>query len=241
MLKVAFCDDEKHYLKSMSNLIKIELEKMKIEYDIETFEDGISFLKDYKKEEESFDLIFLDIEMQEIDGITLAKRIREMDNEVTIVFLTVMEDRVYDTFGYNVFRFIKKTLDQDQIGKLFRECIQHTILVTSTYLFNLLDGVIKVKESEIVYFERSLRKFYMHTTRGQHRILIDKFEEILEIIGNNKCFQMPNRSILVNMRYVDEINKNNEVIVRYSDKAEALILSRGKRKVFYESFINYIK
>lgn len=241
MINIAFCDDEKYYLKSMSQLMKKELEEMKLEYDMETFEDAKTLLKDYRNREESFDLIFLDIDMKKMDGIALAKRIREMDAQVIIVFLTMMEDRVYDTFGYNVFRFIKKTQDKEQISKVFRECIKHASLLTSTYLFNIPEGIIKVRESDIVYFERNLRKFYINTTKGQHRLLIEKFEQISDILGESNYFQMPNRSTLINMRYVDEIIKNNEVIVRYSDRTEKLLLSRGKKKEFYESFIAYIK
>lgn len=241
MIRIAFCDDQKSYLDKMRGLIVLELDKLNLEYDIEMYDNGNILLKDYNKNIEGLDIIFLDIDMPEIDGITIAKEIREMNSQVVIVFLTMMENRVYDTFGYNAFRFILKSYDEEHIRSLFKECIKHALALKANYMFNTLDGVLRLSEKEIIYFERNLRKFYIKSTKGVYRIIIDKFEDINEKLGNNSFFQRPNRSILVNLRYVDEITKKDEVIIRYKDEVETVTLGRTRKKEFYDSFISYIR
>lgn len=241
MIRIAFCDDQNLYLDKMKELIVIELEALNLEYDIETYTSGISLLKDYNKDIEGLDIIFLDIDMPELDGITVAKQIREMNNQVVIVFLTAMENRVYDTFGYNAYRFILKSYDENRIRGLFKECLKYTIGLKASYTFNTPDGILKLAEKEIIYFERNLRKFYIKSTKGVYRIIIDKFEDIIEEIGKNSFFQRPNRSVLVNLRYVDEITKKDEVIVRCGNEEESFPLGRTRKKEFYDSFISYIR
>lgn len=240
MLKIAFCDDDQYYIDYMSQMLREILEDMRLEYDIVTFNDGKSLLKDYRKEE-SYDLMFIDIGMNEMDGITLVKRIREMDEQVILVFLTMLEDRVFETFGYNIFRFITKKSDDAHKKYIFRECIERAKSLKNIYIFNTDEGKLKIKESEIVYFERNLRKFYMMTIRGKYRVIVDNFEQLNKVIESSPSFQMLSRSTLINLRFVDEITKNNEVIARYGNEKEVFAISRGKKRAFYDQFINYLR
>lgn len=241
MIRIAFCDDQDVYLERMKELIVLELEALSLQYDIETYTSGTSLLKDYNKDIEGLDIIFLDIDMPKLDGISVAKQIREMNNQVVIVFLTMMENRVYDTFGYNAYRFILKSYGEDRIRTLFRECLKHAVGLKASYTFNTPDGILKLAEKEIIYFERNLRKFYIKSTKGTYRIIIDKFEDITEELGENHFFERPNRSVLLNLRYVYEITKKDEVVVRYHDEEEKFPLGRTRKKDFYDSFISYIR
>ncbi len=241
MLRIAFCDDQNVHLDRMKQLIVMELEALNLKYDIETYTSGNSLLEDYSKEIEGLDLIFLDIDMPQLDGIKVAKKIRDMNDQVVIAFLTMMENRVYDTFGYNAYRFILKSYDEQRIRSLFKECLMHVIGLKASYTFNTPEGMLKLVEKEIIYFERSLRKFYVKSTKGKYRIIIDKFEDITEVLGRNNFFEQPNRSVLLNLRYVDEITKKDEVIVRYCEEEESFSLGRTKKKEFYDSFISYIR
>lgn len=86
MLRIAFCDDQNVHLDRMKQLIVMELEALNLKYDIETYTSGNSLLEDYSKEIEGLDLIFLDIDMPQLDGIKVAKKIRDMNDQVVIAF-----------------------------------------------------------------------------------------------------------------------------------------------------------
>lgn len=241
MLSIVVCDDEEIYVKELSKMLKQELEGLDIEYDLETFTSSEKLLKEYKEREERIDLLILDIDMPGIDGIALAQLIRQMDEEVTIVLVTSMEDRVYDAFGYNIYKFVRKGLSEEERSNMLRQCIKYVESSKNTYLFNTGREVLTLKENEIIYFEIELRKFYMQTVKGRYRIMVTKFEDVLEILKNNSNFAMPNRSTLVNMRFIRTITKDMEVLVEYNDKQETVLMSRNKKKTFYSKFVAYIK
>ena len=241
MLRIAFCDDQEHYLKLMCRIAEEVFKEMGIEYDIETFNSGEEFLKNYEKTTEMFDIIFLDIEMPNMDGITLASAIRELDQNTMVVFVTGMEDRVYDAFGYNIFKFIRKSEGDATLKKSFKECIEKVNLERNSYLFNTKEGCLKLKENEIIYFEIELRKFYITTLMGKYRIMVESFKEVMDILKQNNSFVMPNRSTLVNMRYVKSINKGNEVVLFCNTNMYSFFISRNKKQEFNERFMSYIK
>lgn len=241
MLSIMICDDEEIYVKELSEMLKEELEALDIAYDIEGCTSSEKLVSEYSKREESPDLLFLDIDMPGMDGIAVAEAIRQMDEEVTIVLITSMEDRVYDAFGYNIYRFIRKGLEKEERKKLLKQCIKHVEGKKNTYLFNTEQEVLKLRENEIIYFVIELRKFYMQTTKGRYRIMVTRFEDILEILKNNSHFAMPNRSTLINMRYVRTITKDLKILVDFSGKQETILISRNKKKAFYSKFVAYIK
>ncbi len=241
MLSIIICDDEEIYVKDLSNTVKKELESLDVEYDLEMFTSSKKLLEEYKKREERPDLIFLDIDMPEIDGIAVADAIRQIDEEVTIVLVTSMEDRVYDAFGYNIYKFVRKGLAEEERIRIIRQCIKYVESTKDTYLFNTEKEVLKLREQEIVYFEIQLRKFYMQTVKGRYRLMVTKFEDILDILKNNSSFAMPNRSTLVNMRYIHTITKEQEIILEYGGEQEIILMSRNKKRPFYSKFVAYIK
>lgn len=241
MLSILICDDEEIYVKKLSEMIKEEIEALDIAYDIEGCTSPEKLISGYSNREESIDLLFLDIDMPGMDGIDAAEAIRQMDEEVTIVLITSMEDRVYDAFGYNIYKFIRKGLAKEEHKRLIKQCIKHAESKKNTYLFNTGQEVLKLRENEIIYFEIELRKFYMQTTKGRYRIMVTRFEDILEILKNNSNFAMPNRSTLINMRYVRTITKDLKILAEFSGKQETILISRNKKKAFYSKFVAYIK
>lgn len=241
MLSIMVCDDEEIYIKDLSKRLQQELKGLDINYDLETFTSSTKLLEEYKQREERPDLLILDIDMPELDGIALTEAIRQMDEEVTIVLITSMEDRVYDAFGYNIYKFIRKGLSAEERNGILRQCIKYVESTKNTYLFNTEKEVLKLRENEIIYFEIQLRKFYMQTIKGRYRVMVTRFEDILEILKGNSNFAMPNRSTLVNMRYIRTITKEQEVLLEYTGNQDKILMGRSKKRAFYSKFVEYIK
>lgn len=241
MISIIVCDDDEIFVKDLSKKLQRELEGLDINYDLETFTSSRKLLQEYKKREERPDLLILDIDMPELDGIALAEAIRQIDEEVTIVLVTSMEDRVYDAFGYNIYKFIRKGLSEEERSSILRQCIKYVESTKDTYLFNTEKEVLKLRENEIIYFEIQLRKFYMQTIKGRYRVMVTRFEDILEILEGNSNFAMPNRSTLVNMRYIRTITKEQEVLLEYAGNQEKILMGRNKKRTFYSKFVEYIK
>lgn len=117
MMKIAICDDEKNIRTYLSSLIK----KQNSEYSIKEYASA----KDYLADGKLYDLLFLDIEMKDdadsLDGMSLARKIRESDLEKqpVIIFVTGYEKYVYDAFDVEAFHYMLKPIDEKNLQKFW--------------------------------------------------------------------------------------------------------------------------
>lgn len=124
MLRIALCDDEEMFLETEKNIISAYLTQKGLSYSVRCFSSCESLLED-KVQLGLFDLIILDVEMNGIDGISAARRIREKNDKVQIAFLSAHMN--YSTDGYHVraIRYILK--DKDDIDKYLQECLDRVL------------------------------------------------------------------------------------------------------------------
>ena len=97
MLHIAVCDDEKSFIESLEHLLQTYAAETGLEIKVTPFYDGSELIEKY---DTAFDLIFLDIQMHQMNGLKAAERIRQMDEEVSIIFLTTLTQ--YSLGGINI-------------------------------------------------------------------------------------------------------------------------------------------
>lgn len=241
MLSLAFCDDDTNYLHTLTTSVKSELYKLGIPYSLTCFCSGKDLVSHYQTNKQGFDMVFLDINMPEQDGLSTAAALRTYDQQVLLIFLTSMADKVYDAFGYNAFKFIRKDLGLLNFIEHFNTCLTQKHLLEKTFIFLTLEGPLKLTEQDIVFFEIVCRKFYVQTLHTRYRLLVDSFESLGTLLDKHPFFEMPNRSCLVNLRYVTHITKQNQVTLKVLDRHYSFEISRYKKHSFYDAFIRHIK
>lgn len=99
MIRIAICDDEVLYLKKIERLMRADLTNRQVDFTIDCFESGKMFIEQCKKYL-YYDIVFLDVNMEEIDGVETAKIIRTLSEKIYIVFITAYI--TYATDGYKV-------------------------------------------------------------------------------------------------------------------------------------------
>lgn len=123
MLNIAICDDDDliaHQIESVLHNIGDE-ENVKIDTDV--FYSGNDLVREISSEKK-FDLIYMDIQMENGDGITAAKNIRKKDEDVMIIFISSYDRYVMELFHLDVFSFIRKPIDRDSFVQIFLEANQ---------------------------------------------------------------------------------------------------------------------
>ena len=120
MLKIAIVEDERECQEALiEHLRKYEKEKNEA-FIVRIFNDGIDILDDYSAD---YDLIFLDIHMKYQDGMTTAKRIREVDADAQIVFITALAQYAIEGYKVNALDFILKPVVYEQLTTMQdRQC-----------------------------------------------------------------------------------------------------------------------
>ena len=118
MIKVAICDDENVIASQIDNMILTICRKENISVDTDVFYSGSSLEKEILLGTK-YDLIYLDIQMKDGDGITTAKNIRKMDENVLLIYVSGYDRYLMDLFRLDVFTFIKKPIDAELFTNTF--------------------------------------------------------------------------------------------------------------------------
>ncbi|MBO3446192.1 LytTR family DNA-binding domain-containing protein [Clostridium sp. CCUG 7971] len=197
MLKIAICDDEINILNKTKSIVEDYLQS---KAQIHTYLSGEELIKDYI----NFDIVFLDIDMKGINGIETAKRIREKDKLVKIIYVTNYTDYTSSAFSVHAFGYIVKPVCEKDIHHQLEEALSYMHEEVSEVLeFNTTEGIVRIDIKDIYYFEYKLRKVIMKC-RDYSYIIKDKISEI----GSNMekySFMMPHKSFSINLYNVKSV------------------------------------
>ena len=196
MFKIAICDDEHIILDRIEVLLHEELEKLKIKHEINGYKSGEALLD--AQNIHDFDVIFLDIELKTMNGVDIAKRLRNSGYDKLIVFITSFMD--YSIVGYkvNAFRFILK----DTLKQELTECVQNMIDKLGLKKATLNNFELDIRD--IIYLESNKHQVMVHLKNADvYRVYatLDNVEEKL----NSKNLLRVHQSYLVNILYVTDI------------------------------------
>ena len=141
-MKIALCDDEKIFRDDIYRYII----KYNPDYEIREFPNGRALLNS----REEFDIIFLDIEMPELNGMDTAAKLRNFSSDSIIIFLTSHIEKVQDAFKVRAFRFLTKPVQEDALKEAFTQAVKE-ISEQEKILINQKGRISEVKIDDIVY------------------------------------------------------------------------------------------
>lgn len=232
MIQIAIVEDDKQTRDMIGEYINRYALSSHQNIESEYFTDGDEIVSGYKKE---FHIILMDVEMKLVDGITAAKIIRERDPDVVIIFITNMAQYAIQGYEVNALDYILKPVNYFSFAeKLNRAVDSIRKLETSNLVISYDRGLKKINIGNIYYIESQGHKiiFYMKSEQiVVHSVTMKALEEKLTQHNFYRC----NKGYLVNLEYVEGIEDNCAIISN-----ERILISRQKRKAFYEALTNYI-
>jgi DNA-binding LytR/AlgR family response regulator len=236
---IAICDDENETLNDEVSLVRELCDKKKINAVVERFTSPNALLEQAEK----YTIAILDIEMDEMDGISLARKISERNAECYKIFITnypVYLDRAFDV---NAVRFLTKPIDKKRLSDGIDNVIErieakHKILHITHRKTNLATDI---EISTILYIENAGR----HTKIVSFKYGEFETEEIFSTVKNMiekevNYFCQSHQSFFVNLKYVAKYTKEN-VMLAYAGNTYEVAMSRRQYKAFEESFFKLAK
>ena len=198
MIKIGICDDDKNIIQKIKDYIS---EYKGDKCTIESYNSGEELIENKKK----FDVIFLDIEMEGIDGIETGKKIRDYDKNVKIIYVTSFTDYVNLAFKVHAFLYLNKPIKKEEIHNALDEVISYKDNSEEKELieFKTDEGVIRIEPKEIYYFEYINRKVNIKTKDKIYKIK-EKITDTANVMSKYG-FVMPHKSFTVNLFYVKSI------------------------------------
>ena len=233
MIRIAICDDENVMRGKTRQWLDTYSVQRNIDIDCHEFSTGIDFLKD----ESRYNMIILDYQISEnVNGISIAKKLRTYDKDIHIIFLTSHPKVVFSSFEVNTFRFLIKPLNPDKLFKALDDYVKSTEeddTVLNIKLSGVTNGAIKMKN--IMYLEGMGKYAMIHTDTEKiecRETLADVEKRLLP-----ELFVRCHRSFIVNMRYITAYDYAQALL---TDNREVPI-SKKKYDEFKSAFISYTK
>ncbi len=202
MYRIAVCDDNQADVFYVSRLIKKWAAENNVTVHLEDFPSAEAFLFHYE-EEKNFDILFLDIEMGEISGMALAKKIREMDSGIPIIFVTGYMDYIADGYEVEALHYLLKPVTEEKIGSVLVRAVERQKHREKSVYLPSNGSMVLIPISKIRYLE--VRKNYV-TIHWDEDITVKKTLGELEKELDDSFFRT-GRSFIVNLRFVSKITK----------------------------------
>lgn len=201
-------------------------------FDVTTFADGSQVVAGYRPD---FDILLLDVQMPELDGFSAAERIRQVDPDVVIVFITNMTQYAIRGYEVDALSYVLKPVSYFAFAQEIRRSVARLRRRSADYLLLAVDGgLVRVNTGDIVYLESVKHRTVVHTVDGRYSVVgpLKTFESELE----GKSFFRSNSGYLVNLRHVLAVQQNSCRMVGGQD----LLISRPRKKAFLAALTDYL-
>ena len=236
-MKIAICDDEIYFAGKLREILMQYLEERHIDFEIELFSSGREFVE-LGVEMLQYQIIFLDINMKQMDGIETAKNVRAYTEESFVVFVTAYIDYSLEGYQVGASRYIlKNNLNfREQIYECMDAITKKMKCFLTRKIFRFQEGEKKIRIENILYIESKLHKLEFnilehglatYTMYGTLNELENELEEY--------PFLSIHQSFLVNLKYIKCVTGYKVVL----SNGQELTVPRARYKTVKDTFIAY--
>lgn len=229
-MTIAICDDEKTICEQVEKLVK----KQMPDCHTELFASGEALLKETKV----FDIIFLDIQMDGINGIQAARTLRNKNEEALLIFITGLKEYVFQSFDVSAFHYLLKPIEEKKFEEVFAKAVAKAEkkrgLAEEPFFIKLNGKTIILNRNHILYVESQNRMVNFHTTNECLETYSD-MRDLEQQLGRN--FYRCHRGYIVNMGHIAEYGKDSISLTN----GETICLSRRKYKEFVKVYMDYLR
>lgn len=232
-MKIAICDDESWFIRIITNYIEIYRLTCDEPLSIHTYQDPEILITDCRSME--YDILYLDIELENANGIEVAQRIRENSPNLLIIFVTSHPQYVQKSYTVKAFQYLSKPVEDSEffMNELTR-AIDEVKGGQVTFEFNLDNGIRYVQTNEILYLSTSYKTFKLQTVDDSHFGNIKTVKKTRDLLPKYNFYKI-HRSTTINMAHVVKFDRDFVTM----DNDEILPISREKTKDFRRTFLRY--
>ena len=201
MIKIAICDDDNNFVNTIENYIHRINNVLNIDVKISLFLSGIDLL-DRLDDGESFDIIFMDICMPDMNGANVGMKIKSKLDTI-IVYMSVSDQYFVDIFEVKPLGFLIKPIEFDEFERIFSVIYNHIFDSSTFFEFKTDRENIRIKFKDIIYFKNLGRQVIVFTTNGVYKFY-EKLKNIYEL-SKNYNFMFIHKSYIINYDHISRI------------------------------------
>lgn len=227
--EIAICDDEEKQRVYIKSLVERWLRQTFHHVIIQEYASSEQFL--FEQAYDRTQILFLDIEMEKMDGIALAREIRKHNRQMQIIFVTGYMEYIQEGYDVEALHYLLKPVSQEKIDSVLERAVERLKTADAVFLVECGGEVLRLPLKEIRFIESNRNYNIIHADNDyEMRGTLSELEEKLD-----EAFVRVGRSYLVNLHYVRRIGKTELIL----NTGEKLLVPRGSYKKLNEAFIKY--
>ena len=231
MIRIAMVEDEAAVREQLQGYIQRYTRQYGTEFAVTEFSDGVEILDAYRP---VYDIVLLDVEMKHLDGMETARRIRELDRDVVLLFITNMAQYAIKGYAVGALDYLLKPVPYFAFSQQLQKAEEKLRRRTRHYLAVPVEGGLRrLDTAQIYYMESEGHRVHFYTEEGEFSApgALKTFEEKLADLPFARC----NSGYLVNLAQVKSVQQGLAQVGPYE-----LQVSRPKRKSFLAALADYI-
>ena len=231
MIRIAMVEDEAAVREQLQGYIQRYTRQYGTEFAVTEFTDGVEILDEYRP---VYDIVLLDVEMKHLDGMETAQRIRELDKDVVLIFITNMAQYAIKGYAVGALDYVLKPVPYFAFSQQLQKAEEKLRRRARHYLAVPVEGGLRrLDTAQIYYIESEGHRVHFYTEEGEFSApgALKTFEEKLAGLPFARC----NSGYLVNLAQVKGVQQGVAQVGPYE-----LQVSRPKRKSFLAALADYI-
>ena len=232
-MRIAICDDDLAFLEQLKSYLEEFFKRSHLKCpQIITFSTGEALLDDPSKK----DIVFLDVEMPGLNGITVANKLKEHNKNVILFIATAYAEYLDEAMRVHVFRYLSKPLEKQRLFRNLKDALQMYSLLTVRVPIETRQGVFTVDTADIACIEASGRKVFVHTRQKSYES-VQNMAYWLQTLPEN-CFFQSHRSFIVNYAHISEFTPT---LILLGNGQFRAYLTRRKYTAFKSAYLTYLE
>lgn len=231
-MKIAIVDDnakDRHFL-------RICLEKLfsvrAISVDFCEYENGEQFLEIAKKEH--FQVLFLDIYMDGMNGIETATHFRSLDPDCLLIFTTTSTDHALEGFRVRAMHYLVKPYQAEDLNSLIDEILKRTPVMDRFLTIKANGSMLRLNYDEIVLAEHFSHSIQIETVKGKSLTTRQSFHDFTEPLKKDPRFFICSRGVIINLQHATDFNDSAFVMCNGKIVSVSRDLVKSARQTFME-------
>ena len=207
-IKIAICDDEPQQIEYLTALVSSFGNRNDHTCVVNSFNSAEAFLFEYS-EDKSFDILLLDIEMGTMNGVDLAKTIRQTNDTVQIIFITGFPDFIAEGYDVSALHYLMKPVSEEKLHSVLDKAAANLKKAEKRLCVTYDRQVDYISLGQIMYIEAQKQYVEIHTTEKCYRMKSSLSDVEYKL---DEYFFKCQRSFIVNLKYIMRINTNCVVL-----------------------------
>lgn len=232
-MRIAIVDDIASERETLKKRVTMQTARLSLDAAVSCYASGTDFLVCAGKEH--FDLVFLDIYMENENGVDTADRLRSFDPDCLLVFTTTSPDHALDGFRVRALHYLVKPYQEAELAALFDEIVKRFPMTDKYIEISAAGGSIRLRFQDILYAEHYQHQVYIYSTDGKKIVTRRTFREFTAALTDGRFF-LCSRGTLINMEHAEDFDGSDFIL----KNGKKIPVSRDHAKAARTAFGDYL-